>query len=70
MTVLNLLLKEFLVFDAGLIPHLQEIRKDGHSQAEGLLRPHPALKVDDHPLSAARKCLFHIFQTFAAALRP
>jgi hypothetical protein len=26
--------------------------------------------VDDHPLSAARKCLFHIFQTFAAALRP
>jgi len=37
---------------------------------EGLLAPRPTLKLEDHPLSAVRDCLFNIFAATLHIWRP
>jgi len=37
---------------------------------EGLLAPRPTPKLEDHPLSAVRNCLFNTFATILRIWRP
>jgi hypothetical protein len=37
---------------------------------EELLAPHPTPKLEDHPLSAVRDCLFNIFAAGGRLLHP
>jgi hypothetical protein len=37
---------------------------------EGLLAPRPTPKLEDHPLSAVRDCLFNVFATTLHTWRP
>ena len=50
--------------------HLYPFRNKGNFYGEELLAPRPTPKLEDHPLSAVRDCLFNIFAATLHNWRP
>jgi hypothetical protein len=48
----------------------ETFRNNKHFYGEGLLAPRPTPKLENHPLSAVRDCLFNIFAATLRVWRP